>query len=136
MTDAPTGQTFPSEVRRAMDTSGAMATCVPVQLDGADWESALFIQVAGEHCEIDRQIIAAADRPLPIGLETDLIDNPHAAVILLRPEIHTRPDDPLVCEILLAPGEGGVQFEAVKLLTTQARLCWFIGDERCDWMTS
>ena len=48
---------FPEAVRDAMQSSGAAATCVAVQLDGIDWEAALFIQLAGAECKADRRAI-------------------------------------------------------------------------------
>ena len=50
-------------------------------------------------------------------------------MVVLRPEIYTRENDPLGCEILLTPGEGGSHFDALKLLSKQQRICWFFGDQ-------
>ncbi len=113
--------------------SGAAATCVPVQIDGETWETALFFQLAGPECRTDRNILRKAVSPLPVGMESDLIETESASVVLLRPEIHTQPDDPLVAEILLTPGENTTHFEALKLLCTQRRLCWFFGDQ-AHWL--
>lgn len=112
-----------------MQASGAAATCVPVQLDGEQWESAFFFHVAGPECKEDRRLMRKAGAPLPVGLETDLIETEFAAVVMLRPEVYARDGDPLTCEILLTPGEGGVHFEALKLLGAQTRICWFFGDQ-------
>jgi hypothetical protein len=112
-----------------MQANGAAATCVPVQLDGDDWEAALFIQLAGAECKADRRAIKQAKGSLPVGMENDLVETEHGAVVILRPELHTRPGDPFVCEILLTPGDGGGHFEALKLLSTQPRLTWFFGDQ-------
>ena len=120
---------FPKAVREAMQSQGAAATCVPVQLDGDDWEAALFFQLAGAECKADRRAIKQAQGPLAVGMESDLVETDSGAVVVLRPEVHTQPGDPFVCEILLTPGDGGVHFEALKLLSTQARLCWFFGDQ-------
>ena len=120
---------FPESVRTAMQSSGAAATCVAVKLDGEDWEAALFIQLAGAECKADRRAIKQARGPLPVGMESDLIETEHGAVVVLRPELHTQPGDPFVCEILLTPGDGGAHFEALKLLTRQPRLSWFLGDQ-------
>ncbi|MDX1512781.1 MAG: hypothetical protein R3174_03465 [Gammaproteobacteria bacterium] len=120
---------FPDFVREAMHNSGAAATCVPVQLDGDQWETSFFFHLAGPECKEDRRLMRKAGGPLPVGLETDLIETEHASVVLLRPEVHTRESDPLTCEILLTPGEGGSHFEALKLLTSQSRICWFFGDQ-------
>ena len=85
---------FPSAVRDAMQASGAMATCVPVRLDGAEWEAAIFVQLAGAESKADRRAMATGQGPFTIGLETDLVETDHGAVILLRPELYTRSDDP------------------------------------------
>lgn len=120
---------FPKAVRDAMHANGAAATCVAVQLNGEAWEAALFFQLAGAECKADRRAIKQSKGPLPVGMESDLIETDHGAVVILRPELHTRPDDPFVCEILLTPGDGGAHFEALKLLTGQPRLTWFFGDQ-------
>ena len=120
---------FPEFVRESMRTAGAAATCLPVQLDGAQWETAFFFHVAGPECKEDRRLMRSRGGPLPVGLETDLIETDHAAVVMLRPEVYTRENDPLTCEILLTPGEGGAHFDALKLLSQQQRMCWFFGDQ-------
>jgi len=122
-------QRFPAAVRNAMQASGAAATCVPVQLDGEQWETAFFFHVAGPECKEDRRLMRKAGAPLQVGLETDLIETEFAAVVMIRPEVYTKENDPLTCEILLTPGEGGVHFDALKLLGTQTRICWFFGDQ-------
>ncbi len=122
-------QRFPRTVREAMEAGGAAATCVPVRLDGSGWQAALFLLLAGPECKADRRVISRAQGPLPVGIEADLIKSDHASVVTLRAETYTRPDDPMVSEILMTPGLGSSHFEALKLLTAQARLCWFFGDE-------
>jgi len=123
-------------VRQAMRSGGASATCVPVRIDGDAWESALFVQVAGPECKADRRVLSRAERPLPVGIEADLIENEHAAVVVLRFEVFTVPENPLASEILLTPGDAGTHFEALKLLTRQPRLCWFFGDQDCQVLHS
>ncbi len=120
---------FPRSVREAMSRAGAAATCLPVRLDRGDWETAVFFQVSGPECKEDRRRLRRADGPLPVGIETDLIESSHAAVIQLRLEVHTLPEDPLAGEILLTPGHASEHFDALKLLTRQPRLCWFFGDQ-------
>jgi len=61
-------------------------------------------------------------------METDLVTTDHGAVVVLRPELHTRVDDPLVMEILLTPGDGGAHHEALRLLAEQPQLSWLFGD--------
>ena len=119
---------FPAPVREAMTASGAAATCVPVGLDGGDSEAAFFISLAGPESKADRRVIRKWRGPLSLGLDSDVIETAHGAVVVLRPEVHTGPFDPFVCEILVTPGEGGTHFEAMELLSRQPRLTWFFGD--------
>ncbi|MFQ5755085.1 MAG: hypothetical protein ACE5H7_03215 [Acidiferrobacterales bacterium] len=120
---------LPREVRAAMQASGATVTCLPVRLDGNEWETALFFRLAGPECKRDRQVLAKTHRPLPVTLETNVLELPSAAVVTLRAEVHTLADDPLAGEILLTPGGSRTHFDALKLLSKQDRLCWFFGDE-------
>lgn len=124
---------FPRAVREAMAGSGAMATCVPVSLDGGGFEAAFFLQVAGSESKADRRIMQRHDGPFSIGLESDVVTTEHGAVVVIRPELYTRPDDPLVMEILLTPGDGGAHHEALRLLAAQPRLTWLYGD-RAGWV--
>ena len=119
---------FPVPVREAMTASGAAATCIPVELDGGAPEAAFFIDLAGPESKADRRVIRRWRGPLSLGLDSDVIETGHGSVVMLRPEVHTGPFDPFVCEILVTPGEGGAHFEALDLLTRQPRLTWFFGD--------
>ena len=118
---------FPSSVLAAMQSTGAMATCVAVSLDGGAWQAAFFMQLAGPESKLDRRAMSRGG-PFSMGLETDLIETASGAVVMLRPQLHTRDDDPLVMEILLTPGVGGMHHEVLGLLSQQAHLSWFYGD--------
>lgn len=112
-----------------MTTSGAAVTCVPVQLDSGSWEAAIFFQVGGPESKQDRRVLRASEEPLPMGMETDLVSHENAAVVLIRLEVFTALDDPLVGEVLITPGAHETHFETLKLLSQQQRLCCFFGDE-------
>jgi hypothetical protein len=126
-------QQFPPAVRDAMSASGAMATCVPVQFEPPHWQAALFFQVSGPESKQDRRAMRRGEGPFAIGLETDVVETEHGAVVILRPELHIRADDPLVMEILLTPGEGGAHHEALRLLSEQPALNWLFAD-RAWWV--
>ncbi len=111
-----------------MRDSGSDATCVPVQIDGAAWECAWFVHVAGPECKQDRRILKRATTPTPVILSPELIKHPKAAVVLFRLEILTIPDDPLAYEILLTPGKVDRHYECLKLLSAQEKLHCFFGD--------
>lgn len=119
---------FPESVRRAMLAEGTAVTCLPVQLDGGGWESALFFHLGGEESLPDREALLERSRPIAVGLETDVMKLDNAAVVMLRAEAHTRDQDPLVGEVLLVPGETRAHFDALQLLSEQTRLSWFFAD--------
>jgi hypothetical protein len=120
---------FPNSVRDAMRTGGASITAVPVRLDDKAWEAALFFHLAGPESKNDRRILAKSGHPFPIALETDLIEQAQAAIVVLRVEVHTRPENPLAGEILLTPGASPAHHEVLSLLSQQPRLCWFFADD-------
>lgn len=119
---------FPESVRRAMLAEGTAATCLPVRLDGGDWESALFFHLGGEESAPDREALLERSRPVAVGLETEVMKLDNGAVVMVRAEAHTREDDPLVGEVLLVPGETRAHFDALQLLSEQRRLSWFFAD--------
>lgn len=128
MSDTPSIRRLPASVSQAMHQHGVAATCLSVQLDGEDWEAALFLRCAGSECKEDRRLLRRAEGSIPVGIEADLIEHANAAVVVLRAEAHTGAGDPLVFEILLLPGHGASHFDTLKLLTCQSRLCWFFAD--------
>lgn len=112
-----------------MGAAGAHASCLPVQLNTDVWQTAFFLRVSGPECETDRVILSNATRPIPVSVEGDVLELESAAVVVLRLEAHTLPDDPLAAEILLTPGAVPGHFESLKLLTAQQSLSWFFGDD-------
>jgi len=116
-----------------MAATGAMATCVPVRLDDGQWEAALFFLVSGPESKHDRRLMRSRAGPFAAGLESDVVAADHGAVVVLRAELHTRVEDPLVMEILLTPGGGGSHHEALRLLSEQPRLSWLYAD-RAGWL--
>ena len=119
---------FPQAVCTAMQNSGATVTCMPVRLDTADWEAAVFFHLAGPESKRDRQALAKAERPFAVSIEADLLELQQASVVVLRFEVATIPEDPLTGEVLLTPGDVRTHFDTVQLLCRQQRLCWFFGD--------
>ncbi len=120
--------TFPQAVRTAMQAGGATVTCMPVRLDGADWETAVFFHLAGPESKRDRQVLTKAERPFAVSIEADLLELQQASVVVLRFEVASIPEDPLTGEVLLTPGDVRTHFDTLQLLCRQRRLCWFFGD--------
>jgi len=111
-----------------MRSHDSAATCLPCVFDSGQWETAIFFRLSGPESKTDRRLLSQTTKPIPLSLETDLIEAESAAVILLSVEALTHPDDPLIGEILLTPGGSEVHFEALRLLASQPRLCWFFSD--------
>ena len=99
---------FPAPVREAMTASGAAATCIAVELDGGAPEAAFFINLAGPR-RARRTAGSSGNGAVPCRSGSTAMSSrpPTGAVVVLRPEVHTGPFDPFVCEILVTPGEGG-----------------------------
>lgn len=119
---------FPESVQKGMRSHDSAATCLPCIFDAGQWETAIFFRLSGPESKNDRRLLSQTTKPIPLSLETDLIEAESAAVILLSVEALTHPEDPLIGEILLTPGGSEVHFEALRLLASQPRLCWFFSD--------
>ena len=107
-----------------------MTTCVPVEFDRNEWESAVFFELGGVECTEDRALMRSASDTFQVSLEADMIPCQTAAVVMLRFEVMTRHDNPLAGEVLVAPGIGHVQFETIENLTRQDSIRFFFGDEK------
>lgn len=103
------------------------ATCIPVQFAKNTWESAFFFHVAGPESKQDRRILKR-DKITPTVLMTELMTHANASVVLIRSEIQTIINDPLVFEILLIPGEVSMHYECLKFLSQQDRIRYFFSD--------
>ena len=49
--------------------------------------------------------------------------------MLLRVQMFTRPDNPLVGEVLITPGGAETHYEILTLLSAQQSLTWFLSDQ-------
>lgn len=121
---------FPVSISKAMRDAESAATCVPVRLGGStDWETAMFVQVAGPECQRDRKLLREAAEPISTAVDARLMAHEAAAIVSVELTVATLPDDPLRYEILLVPGRERTHYQAIKLLARQQRLCWFFGDD-------
>lgn len=118
---------FPGPVQRVMREKDIDATCMPVQFDDDVWETAFFCRVAGPESKPDRRILKKT-KVTPVVLGAELMAHARASVVVLRFEVQTVPDDPLVFEILLTPGEFEMHYECLKLLARQRRVRYFFAD--------
>ncbi len=123
---------FPVAVVDMMSAGGSTVTCLPVQLDDtgeSGWQSAFFFRLGGRESVDDIRILKDAVEPFSVGLETDLIEHASATVVLLRLQVFTHQDDPLVGEVLLTPGGAETHYEVLGLLGEQDSLTWFFSDQ-------
>lgn len=118
---------FPPQVKNIMRERDIAATCIPVQFGGEIWEAAFFFHVAGPESKQDRRTLKKHG-VTPAMLGTELLTHANAAVVLMRIEVQTVIDDPLVFEILLIPGEFSMHYECLKLLAKQRRIRYFFAD--------
>lgn len=118
---------FPHQVKRIMREKDIAATCIPVQFDGEAWESAFFFHIVGPESKQDRRILKRG-KLTPTVLTTELMTHANASVVLMRFEIQTIINDPLVFEILFIPGEVSMHYECLKFLAQQNRIRYLFGD--------
>lgn len=118
-----------------MSAGGSTVTCLPVQLDTSEsdgansWQSAFFFRLGGRESRRDIRLLEDATDAFTLGMETDLIEHANATVVLLRLQVYTQQDDPLVGEVLLTPGGAETHYEVLGLLGEQQSLTWFFSDQ-------
>ncbi len=123
-------KTFPASVIEMMSAGGSTVTCLPVKLDEDDsWQSAVFFRLGGHESQADINLLSHQQSALSVGIETDLIEHANATVVMLRLQLFTRPDDPLVGEVLITPGGAETHYEILTLLSAQQTLTWFLSDQ-------
>jgi len=124
--------TFPTRVIDMMRAGGSTVTCLPVQIDSSDdndWQAAVFFRLGGSESKKDIELLRTQKSALSVGIETDLIEHDNATVVLLRMQMFTMPDNPLVGEVLITPGGAETHYEVLTLLGGQQELTWFLSDE-------
>ncbi len=58
-----------------------------------------------------------------------MIEHANATVVLLRLQMYTQKDNPLVGEVLVTPGGAETHYEILTLLSEQQTLTWFLSDQ-------
>jgi len=120
---------FPDNVIVALHNAGVTLTCIPVQIDGDDWQSAFFYVVANDSpCLVDGQI---AGGPFTVTFDADLHEHDNGTAIEIGIDIATR-GAPLRGTMMFLTGHSSTQFDALKLLQTQQDIPLFIGDAYCN----
>lgn len=113
----------------ALHDAAVTVTCLPVKLDGGEWQAALFYVVPPSAPARHGDLLPGG--PFAVELEADLHEHEHGTVFELGIEIRT-PIEPLRGTLLFLTGHSSAHFEALTLLTTQRELPLVIGDEYCN----
>ena len=134
MSENSANNTFPQSVIDMMKAGGSTVTCLPVKIEDDDsktdeWQAAIFFRLGGEESQADIALLEKQESAFSVGLETDLIEHENASVVLLRVQMFTRPDNPLVGEVLITPGGAETHYEILTLLSAQQSLTWFLSDQ-------
>lgn len=114
-----------------MKAGGSTVTCLPVKIEsmGDEWQSAVFFRLGGSESAADIDLLKQQQDALAVGIETDLIEHDNATVVMLRLQLFTQPDNPLVGEVLITPGGAETHYEILTLLSAQQTLTWFLSDQ-------
>ncbi len=123
---------FPDAVITAMHHAASTVTCLPVQMDGDEWKSAIFFVLPESFTQADINAIFENSALVTVGLDADLKEPKGATLILLGVDIDIGQGDMLRGEILFLTGHLKSHFETVKLISEQASIDLFIGDTFCN----
>lgn len=123
---------FPDDVVVALHEGGVTVTCLPVQVDEANWQAAIFYVVPTDSPMLDEERRPAG--PYAVQFEADLFEHENGTVFELGIDILV-PESPLAGSLLFLTGHASGHFEALQLLTTQQDVPLFIGDPYCEVIT-
>ena len=105
---------------------------MPVQIDDEDWQAAVFFVLAtNAPCLADGSLSSG---PFSVEIDADLHEHTNGSLIEIGIDIAT-PVEPSRGTLLFITGHSPAHFETVKLLSSQADLPLFIGDEFCNVLT-
>jgi len=122
-------QKFPDEVIVALHEADITATCMPIQIDQGEWQAAFFYVLAPDApCLSGGQLLGG---PFTVGLDADLHEHENGTMIEIGIEIVT-PIEPSLGVMLFLTGHTSTHFDALNLLSDQADIPLFIGDQYCS----
>ena len=124
-----TFERFPDDVVVAMHHAEITVSCMPVQIDGDDWQAAVFFVLAADAQCLDEGKLSPG--PFSVEIDADLHEHTNGSLIEIGIDIAT-PVEPSRGTLLFITGHSPAHFETVKLLSSQADIPLFIGDEYCN----
>lgn len=121
-------QKFPDDVIVAMHHVNTTVSCVPVQIDNDHWQAAVFFVLSPTAPCLGKGFLAPG--PFSVELDADLHEHANGTLIEIGIDIAT-PVERSRGTLLFITGHSAGHFESLKLLTEQADLPLFIGDQYC-----
>ncbi|MFK7995493.1 MAG: hypothetical protein AB8B87_15265 [Granulosicoccus sp.] len=124
-----TFERFPDDVVVALHHANVTVSCVPIQIDNEEWQAGLFYVLSADSpCLTNGKL---APGPFAVELDADLHEHTNGSLIEIGIDIAT-PVEHSLGTLLFITGHSSAHFETVKLLSTQADLPLFLGDEYCN----
>lgn len=123
---------FPDAVISAMHHTNSTVTCMRVQIEAGEWESAIFFVLPPDVTEDQIKQLFVAGKLFPVGLDADVREHENGTMIELGVEIELSPGDNVRGVVLFLTGHMESHHEAMKCLATQQSLGIFIGDVHCN----
>lgn len=120
---------FPDDVVVALHHANITVSCVPVQINNDHWQAAVFYVLAADAPCLGKGRLAPG--PFPVELDADLHEHANGSLIEIGIDIGT-PVEHSRGTMLFLTGHSPAHFETIKLLSDQADLPLFIGDEFCN----
>jgi len=120
---------FPDDVVVALHHANVTVSCVPVQIDNDEWQAAMFYVLSAKApCLADGKLTPG---PFAVEIDADLHEHTNGSLIEIGIDIAT-PIERSRGTLLFATGHSSAQFDTIKMLSSQADLPLFIGDEYCN----
>jgi hypothetical protein len=119
---------FPDDVIVLLHDANVTVSCVPVQFDDDKWQAAIFFVLPTDAACLRGGSLSGG--PFSVELDADLHEHEKGTMIEIGLAIGT-PVEPCRGTLLFLTGHSPSHFETVKLISQQAELPLFIGDEYC-----
>lgn len=120
---------FPDDVVVAMHHANVTVSCMPVQIENNEWQAAVFYVLPANAPCLGKGRLAPG--PFAVEIDADLHEHTNGSLIEIGIDIAT-PVERSKGLLFFITGHSPAHFETVKLLSTQADIPLFIGDEYCN----
>lgn len=124
---------FPDDVIVLMHNANVTVSCVPVKIENDQWQAAMFFIVPADAPCLTKGKLPGG--PYSVELDADLHEHNNGTLVEIGLKIVT-PIEPCSGTLLFITGHSSSHFDSLKLLTEQADLPLFIGNEYCQLLNS